>query len=300
MSRATKPTPPPGTLTPTQASRATIRARLMMLLAVLVTQLLTVTVIVWNDRQNAERVVQSAAAVTLDHLARVTADNVRSYLQPPTQIVSINGELIRAGQLSATDPISLSVTFQTMLNAIPQLNSVLIGRADGSFTSARRDGAGETGRSLRSIETRPQRRVTTTILDSRGRIVSQSAKDDAYDPRTRPWYTLAVAHPDTTVWTAPYVFATTGQPGVTVARALTGGPGGPLVLGANVQLRHLAILLQGVQFSANGRAFVTDGEGHIVATSRSWPVKVSGHLPTLREVADPALLKLLGASGRHG
>ncbi|WP_309573217.1 diguanylate cyclase domain-containing protein [Deinococcus sp.] len=296
MSRATKPTSPPGALTPTQATRATFWARLLMLLAVLVTQLLTVSVVVWNDRQNAERVLQSEASRTLDQLARVAADNVRAYLQAPTQIVSINAELIRAGQLSANDPPSLSVTFQTMLNAMPQLNGVLIGHDDGRFTFARRAGAGDTGRYLRSIEVQPQRRVTTSILDATGRVISQSGKDDPYDPRTRPWYTLALARPDTTIWTAPYIFASSGQPGVTVARALPDTSGGTIVLGANVQLRQLASYLQSVQISANGGAFLTDDLGHVVATSRAWPGSVGGHLPTLKEIADPALQTLLGAS----
>lgn len=297
MSRPVKSSPP-GTLTPTQAVRATFWARLLMLTAVLVTQMLTVVVVLWSDRQHAEGTLRAEATRTIDQLTRVAADNVRGYLQGPIQMVGLNIELIRAGQLSAGDPSSLSVTFQTMLNAMPQLGGVLAGHDDGRFTFARRDGPGDAGRFLRSIEIRPRRQVTTTVLDARGRVLSQSAADTAYDPRTRPWYRAAVARPDTTVWTEPYVFSSSGEPGVTVARALTGGPDGTVVLGADIQLRQLVMFLQGIKISANGRAFVTDDAGRAIAASRAWPVSVAGRVPALTEVADQPLKAMLGSSAR--
>lgn len=269
-----------------------------MLMAVLVTQMLTVAVVLWSDRQHAEGVLRAEATGTIDQLTRVAVDNVRSYLQGPTQTVSLNIELIRAGQLSASDPSSLSVTFQTMLNAMPQLGGVLAGHEDGRFTFARRDGPDDTGRFLRSIEVRPRRQVTTTVLDAQGHVLSQSGAAADYDPRTRPWYRAAIARPDTTVWTEPYVFASSGQPGVTVARALTGGPDGTVVLGADVQLRQLATFLQGIRISTNGRAFVTDDAGHAIAASRAWPVRVAGRVPALTEVADLPLKALLGTSAQ--
>ncbi|PNY80232.1 GGDEF domain-containing protein [Deinococcus koreensis] len=298
MSRAIPPPDPtPRTLTPTQALQATFRSRLLLLFALLLTQVLTVSAVLWGERQNAERAVQASATASLDQLVRVTADNIRSYMQSATQIVSINSENIRAGQLSAGDPSGLSVTFQTMLDVMPQLNGVLIGHPDGRFVFVRRDGPDDSGRFVRVIETRPARTVLTTRLDARGVVTDQSAAPDPYDPRTRPWYRQAVARPGEVVWTAPYVFASSRQPGITVARALPDAPGGPVVLGADVQLRNLAVFLKGVQITPHGRAFVTDSAGHAIATSRDWPVSIRERVPTLEEVADPALRVLLGAGG---
>ncbi|GHF34084.1 diguanylate cyclase (GGDEF)-like protein [Deinococcus metalli] len=298
MIHAPKSSTVPGSLTPAQATRATFWARLLMLLAVLVTQMLTVAVVVWNDRQNAERVVQAEAETTLGRLAQVAAENIRASLQSPTQLVDITTELIRTGQLDTADATRLSVTFQTMLNAVPQLNGVLIGHDDGRFTSTRRGGSSDAGRSLSTIETRPTRRATVTVLDERGRIVSRRVDTGNYDPRTRPWYTLAVATPGITVWTPPYTFASSGQPGVTVARAVDAGADGTVVVGADVQLRQVASFLQGVQIGGHGRAFVTDAQGHVIATSPTWPGNVTGRVPSLSEVADPALRALIGPDGQ--
>lgn len=56
-----------------------------------------------------------------------------------------------------------------------------------------------------------------------------------YDPRTRPWYMLAVGQNDS-VLTDPYVFFTTHQPGVTLARQTSDGGG---IVGMDINISGL-------------------------------------------------------------
>lgn len=257
------------------------------------TQTLTLLVALWSDRQGSERTVKTQAQGSLEQLARVASENVAGYLQFASQIVQVNRANMLSGLLSADDPAGQLLNFQALLASVPQLNGVLVGHGDGRFVFLRRDGPDSLGRFSRVIEVRPERRVLTSTYDARGILTGQSALADPYDPRERPWYRQARAAAGRVVWTDPYVFASSGQPGVTVASALS-TPGGEVVIGADVQLRQLAQFLQGVQISPNGRAFVTDERGHAIATSRAWPGEASaGSIPLLRDVADPALRALL-------
>lgn len=55
-------------------------------------------------------------------------------------------------------------------------------------------------------------------IDSTGvrRPVSEHRMDEKYDPRTRPWYKMAMADDTSEIlWTSPYYFFTTGKPGIT-------------------------------------------------------------------------------------
>ncbi|MDV6374618.1 sensor domain-containing diguanylate cyclase [Deinococcus sp. ZS9-10] len=295
-------------MTPRQAVRAFFWSRLWLLLALALTQGLTLLAVTWVNQRNTEQVLQTQARSALESLVRIAADNTRAYLQTAAQTVTINSQNLRQGLISADDPSSLAVNFQTLLGNIPQLNGVLAGQSDGSFTFVRRDGLQNQERFVRVIEPRPTRRVTTTRWDAAGRLIDQTLAPDPYDPRDRPWYSLAVAAPNTLVWTDPYVFASSRLPGITVAtaqrsvgRTSTGAGNqnqGWVVLGADVGLRDLADFLKTLQISENGRAFISDGQGHAVATSRAWPVQIEGRLPTLAEVADPGLRALLDAQGR--
>ena len=281
-------------LTPAQASRAFSWTRFLILLALLLTQLGTITGVLWANRRSGEAVLQSQARESLKQLVRVTGDNARSSLQTAVQIVQINAALIRGGQLNTYDSGEVSIVFGTMLDAVPQLDSALLGDSDGRFVLVRRNG---TGRYIKVIEQSPRRQTTVTTLDAAGRLISQTRPADSYDPRTRPWYKLAVLRPGQTIWTAPYVFTSSQLPGITVASAQRGLDGGDLVIGVDVQLSGLTQMLERVQLTPRGRAFITDAEGHAIAASRAWPRTVQGRVPKLTEVGDPALRALLGDGG---
>lgn len=66
----------------------------------------------------------------------------------------------------------------------------------------------------------------------------------AYDPRTRPWYQLALAHPGQRVWTEPYYDYTTGNLLISIAKTLTDKQGKILgVFAIDSQLQPLSLLL---------------------------------------------------------
>lgn len=286
-------------LTADQAQRAPRWTRLWMLLALFLTQGLTLTWVFWADRQNTARLLEQQAQAALEQLVRVTAVNVQGYMRASVQVVGNNHQGIEAGLLDIDQPRRLLRQFNILLDNQPQLNGVLLGRSDGRFTFVRRDGPNDAGRFERVIEVSPTRRVTTKTFDRQRRLISASTAPNNYDPRTRPWFKLAVAAPSQVVWTAPYVFASTRQPGITTAAAVR-QPGGSLVVfGVDVQLRNITELLKSVQISPHGRAFVADMNFHAIAASRAWPVSVQGRVPTLQEVADPALSALLRQHARQ-
>ncbi|MFB9993685.1 diguanylate cyclase [Deinococcus oregonensis] len=281
-------------LTPAQASRAFSWTRFLILLALFLTQLGTVTGVLWANRRTGEAILQAQANQSLKHLIRVTGEDVRSYLQSAVQIVQINAALIKDGQINTYDSGAVSIIFSTMLDAVPQLDAALLGQSDGRFVFVRRNG---TGRYIKVIDQSVDRHATVTTRDAAGHLLSQTSPADPYDPRTRPWYTLAVQRPGKPVWTPPYVFESSQLPGVTVASAQQGLDGSNIVIGVDVQLSGLTRLLEHVQLTPRGRAFITDADGHAIAASRAWPRSIQGRVPDLTEVGDPALRALLDDGG---
>ena len=86
---------------------------------------------------------------------------------------------------------------------------------------------------------------------------------DGYDPTARPWYKLA-SEARATVTTAPYIFASTKKPGITVARAFEhAGLAG--VVGGDISLEEIIGIVTSIQLRGDGYAFLATREGLIVA-----------------------------------
>ncbi len=93
--------------------------------------------------------------------------------------------------------------------------------------------------------------------------------DSGYDPRKRPWYTRARIEPGA-FFTQPYVFSSSGLPGITCARKLAGGIG---VLGCDITLGEFTNALKKQQVSENSVMFVFEHDGHIILNPGENPVK---------------------------
>ncbi|WP_221089592.1 sensor domain-containing diguanylate cyclase [Deinococcus aquaedulcis] len=285
--------------TPTQALRAFAASRAWLLSALLLTQALTLLAALWTERQWQERALRAQAQTNLTQMAQLTSVSVQTYLQAAEQIVQLEQRNVRAGLLRPSDEAQTLQAFDALLDTLPQLSGVMAAQADGRFVFARRDGPQDQGRFTRVIRVQPSRRVISRTVDAAGRVQSVSPRDEGYDPRQRPWYQLAQARPGQVVWTDPYVFATSQEPGITAALGDRSG----LVVGVDVQLQQLADLLRRLPLGPQGRAFLADAQGRAIATSRAWPGGQRGpdgqaNVPLLSAVADAPLHALLGPQGR--
>ena len=113
--------------------------------------------------------------------------------------------------------------------------------------------------------------------------------DFKFDPRTRDWYRAAL-RTDRPIRTDPYVFFTTREPGITIARAARAGGA---VVGADVTLDSLSALLRNQNVAPSTELFLLTDDGRVLAR-RSGRTNLEGdtteqRLPTLAESAGSAI-----------
>ena len=97
--------------------------------------------------------------------------------------------------------------------------------------------------------------------------VAFSTAETGFDPRTRPWYRLAVAA-DGVAWSDAYVFFTDGKPGITASLAMRDGGGRTrAVIGADLHLDRLSTFLRGLKIGNTGRAMIVDDQQLLIAFS---------------------------------
>ena len=130
------------------------------------------------------------------------------------------------------------------LQTAPQFAGVFYGDEQGRFVYVMKsDGPGP----FRSkIITRDgDTRSTELIWRDRdyGIIERNSEPDDTYDPRVRPWYQTARSTLKS-IWTDPYIFFTSKQPGITVASPVFDSDGVVVgVVGVDIEITAISDFL---------------------------------------------------------
>ncbi len=126
-------------------------------------------------------------------------------------------------------------------------------------------------------------------LDRSLRTLSAADRPDyTFDPGQRDWYKRARAA-DSQIKTAPYVFFTTREPGITFARKAPGA-----VVGADVTLTQVSDLLSRQKITPSSELVLFDAEGQVIGYNRKerplW--KQNGgsslQLARLEDLAGPA------------
>jgi adenylate cyclase len=196
------------------------------------------------------------------------AQQVTTYFGIPVRALAI-GETL-AGREPAGEPRRTLVEkfSRGTLRQVPQIADFIFADLDGNFMMVRRNANG--GLDTKLIRNMPgPRQVFWIRRDSDGAEVGhEEDPTDTFDPRTRPWYSGALAT-DGVFWTDVYVFFTGNEPGITASMRYQTVEGRTFVIGVDITLASLSKFLADLKIGKTGRAMIIDGDGRIVAYPRA-------------------------------
>src|SRR5690606_33779673 len=149
------------------------------------------------------------------------------------------------------------------LSTMDSVSGAFIARSDGSFEFVRRMDEDLVLKRITVVD--GQRQVVQGTLDEDLLPTELVPIVDDFDPSDRVWYERALAEPGETVWTEPYVFFESDEPGVTGAIAVEGTDGAVrAVVGIDVTLTSLARSVQNLPIDATADAYLI-AEGMVIA-----------------------------------
>lgn len=255
------------TIDPAQQRRQRRRAAMRVGLPIVGVALVILTIAaiaIQTTKANQEGVL----ALTDDLLASLqerVSLQVAHWLEPAQHALLTARDL--AGQQGATENHDLATRYAaTTLRREPEIAQFSFADGDGNFLLVRRGNDG--GTDVKTIHMAPPPRETIwTHLDATSHEIGREAdpKDD-YDPRTRPWFTGAVASKDV-FWTPVYMFFTDKTPGITAAIRVPGAAGRTDVVGVDIYLRDLAGFLASLSIGKTGEAAIVDRSGAPIAAT---------------------------------
>ncbi|MDM8350069.1 HD domain-containing phosphohydrolase [Pseudomonas sp. sp1636] len=263
----------------------------------------------FNYQQNTQ-IILSSSAKLFERIQQDVQEDLQHTYQPIRRLLSL---LTRAEQIHGHDRyerMALLPLFAQALRDNPKLASLYLGYGDGDFFMVRPlrsdslknafDAPPDAAFQVWSINRLGQARPDSEyqFFDDNLQLLSwrQNLKE-RYDPRSRPWYSSALAS-DQHFTTAPYVFFSTGEVGTTIARHGTG----ETVLGADLTLADLSATLAQHQVTSNSQVVLFDASGNAVAYPDSARLVMTNngepHLIPARELS--AELAALFADGLDG
>ncbi|MCC6681480.1 MAG: SpoIIE family protein phosphatase [Phycisphaeraceae bacterium] len=208
--------------------------------------------------------------------------HIEGFLAQPPRINTLNAHLLDAGKLDVADlPGWRPILFQ-QLHTFNELSCISWDGADGRHAwITRYPGRDEIYFAVNN--TAETRQVVERRCDGGGELSADPARTYEIDPRQFAPF-KAGAHADGLVWTDPFDWVS--EDGSILTRALANVTAyrdaqGKLlgVLTAQLTLHDVSLFLTHETPSPNGRIFVLDNQGHLLADSRLSPLLDEQHRP---------------------
>ena len=235
--------------------------------------ILAITLVAQSYR-GMEQAKVTAAAATARQLALSVDDRINAITQPPATALA----------LLRHDPLTRSSTLEQRLQRLPVIGDVLTssdivsavyaGYDNGDFFLFRKI---RSSGSLQFPDAPTNSRYLLQSLEYQGNLREgiwqfynsdlellerRSLPDYDYDPRQRPWYQAARAG-DSLQLSAPYVFFTTQETGLTLSQRAASIPG--TVLGVDVTVTDLGSQLAELKQTAGSRLAIVSASGELLA-----------------------------------
>jgi adenylate cyclase len=257
---------------------------------------------IWVGYVSNDRMARDTADKTVERSRLETIAQTEALLNPIASLVRVSSRLAAAQPDFYRSEKALAPMLE-VLGHSANISSVYVGFADGSYRMALRvpkglkiqNKAPPEGSQFASrvIDRRAGAKTQDhyAFLDAKQGTLGDLAVPAAYDPRVRPWFKDAVEKKDL-VTSNPYIYATTGLPGITIAMPFYAGGQLAGVLAVDILLDSLSQYLKTRPVSAHSISLIVDDDGLIVAhpdTQQALKREASGGLTRVRlsELADP-------------
>jgi adenylate cyclase len=272
--------------------------------------------IIWYNSKKANQLAIAATERMMLEAGDDVSNRIKLLYDPMYAIVGIASlvpELISPA--IKEDPHAASLLMR-VLRVYPQILSLYVGFDNGEFFMVTHI-AGENSAPLRdtlhappeaafaneiiSAETAGDRKTRWVFFSEDGTVVGRLDPAPAeFDPRPRPWYDSA-KRSDAVEQSTLYIFATSGELGVTLSRGFTGQI--PGVMGADLAEIDLARFLRDQQITPTSTAFVFTKAGQVIALPDAARFTKALHSdgqkrvtpPKISDLNDPVIAGLVAA-----
>ncbi len=229
----------------------------------------------------SQTVLNDHARDIMENIADLAMEQSQNHLAHAHGAAALTRRLLTAEVVisSENNYQALEQYFLDQLAIYPHFAGIYVGKPNGDFYYVSRNSERSPGGFRTKVILNDKGTRTTRIIwRDRGMNAAgdEMSPKDNYDPRTRPWYKKAMAKKDI-VWSDPYIFYTSQKPGITIAGPIyaeTGELNG--IIGVDIEIDQLSTFIGNLNIGKNGRAFMINNNGDVVAFPNLEKIKKNG------------------------
>lgn len=256
-------------------------------------QFLAILFVVTTSYLSSERAILDHARGLMQGAGANAVEHTKRFLDPAAEMAEQARRVLNSGLVGTTDRDTMERYFFELLQTESNVAGINYGDEAGNFVYVMKsDGPG------------PYRTKFITVVDGVRKVdfiwrtedYKIVARDtdplDPYDARTRPWYLKASAL-NARIWTNPYIFFSSQQPGITVAAPVVFEPEGLQgVVGVDIEISDISDFLRDLQVGQNGTAVILHEDGSVLAHPDPSQIKVlnddgSLSFANIKDIDDP-------------
>lgn len=244
----------------------------------------------------SEKVVQKLTRQLCNNLNSRVELKVSNYLK---ESVRINQSLATALSNGSVDSNNILQVQEEIFNTVRKLNAqniLFYGSEDGTMVGIERQNTNKDSEFLLRIREDKNGEIRPTYELSRNGVRGKLVKNEVYDHRPRPWYTVA-KQSGKPIWSSIFVSTTDNELTTTKATPIY-NPSGKLqgVVGSNVSLKQIKKFMLQTRPSEQWHVFLAEGNGKLVATTSELPIfEVNGISINRFDISQSKDLKLQSA-----
>ncbi|WP_411957091.1 sensor histidine kinase [Paracoccus homiensis] len=257
------------------------------------TQFLAILLVVFSSYLSSERALLQHARDLLRDVGTNTIEHSKGFLSPAEGAAQLAARLAQSRVVASDNTVLLEQLLFQQLQISPQFSGIYFGGADGSFLYVMRSPEGAGPFRTKIIRTGDERSVRYIWRDDDYKIVDELYDpDDMFDPRTRPWF-IRAQETRGTIWTDPYIFFSSQQPGITLASPVIGADSEVQgVVGVDIEISMISNFLAQLRVGQHGGALILNRNGDVIAHPDPELIKTEDTDGTLRfsnisELEDP-------------
>ena len=252
-----------------------------------------VTILAIGDgilRRGLDAMAQSRFADQSGHLSdhlRLSIDRAQARLDGMVTVITEQGVTVSDAQVARA--------MRSAMEGNPAISWLSVSTPDGIFRGLSR----ESGSFIFSVSQPgviPGSEGSESLrpVSEQGELGAATTRATRYDPRTRPFYTLALAKGQRT-WTEPYTFFSTNSTGITCCQPLYAADGALLaVLSLDFDSGSLGTTMSQLSTIAGSRSFIFAADGTVLgATGESLAGRSGSRVVNVLDLQDATLLNLV-------
>ncbi|WP_319524327.1 RNA-binding domain-containing protein [uncultured Desulfosarcina sp.] len=206
------------------------------------------------------------------------------------QILELAGDWIVSGRISSTSGKEMNVLLFPLLNRNHHISGISVAGTEGKSCYLTIHGDGFMTREM--VDTEKGRVAVRRFWDAEQKLVSEEKRPSSYDPRSRPWFSPALADKGI-FWTPPYVFFEYKAVGITAAIGRQSNTdSGQIVVAFDILMDDLFRKIQGMAPSANSRVFIFRNDARIYLPGDA---EASSDFRAMVDIDDPLIRKTVAS-----